>query len=79
MALDPTEHSVRELRDEAQDVDDPAVIEEAIEIEQSKDDPRVTAIDTLEARLNSLEDDDDAGTAGAGQGRSSASSPTRRA
>lgn len=54
MALDPTEHSVSELRSELNETDDADELEAALEIEQNADDPRSTAIGAIQGRLNAV-------------------------
>lgn len=54
MALDPSEYTVRELRDEVlDDVDDVEALEAALEAEREGQD-RSTAIDHIEARLDAV-------------------------
>jgi hypothetical protein len=81
MAFDPTEHNVDYIRTEIDDIDDPDQIAEMIETEEDNKD-RTSALDAMRGRQSTLSEDeggDDEGTPGAGEGRSSASSPTERA
>lgn len=49
--LDPRDHTVPELKEAIEDASREA-IEEALEIEQGREDPRVTAVEALEGALD---------------------------
>lgn len=55
MALDPSEFSVKELRDVLGDVDDDDELEAILEAEQDGKD-RKTAVSAIEGRINAVED-----------------------
>jgi hypothetical protein len=57
VALDPSEHTVDELRDELEDVDDPEELEGVLDAEREAED-RKTAKEAVERRLDDLGEDE---------------------
>ena len=47
--------TVSEIRDVASEWEDPSIVRAAIRAEEESDDPRTTALDALESRLNAVE------------------------
>lgn len=58
MSLNPSEHTVRELREAVQEITDPDVLTDALEAE-SQGQNRQSAKTTIQSRLNAVEDDVD--------------------
>ncbi|RJS97101.1 gas vesicle protein [Halococcus sp. IIIV-5B] len=56
--LDPSEHTIDELRDELESIDDPDTLE-AIRESESENENRTGALDAIDERLDAVEDDDD--------------------
>lgn len=67
MALDPSEYSVKELRDEVVEIDDPGELRQVLDAEREGKD-RKTARRTLERRLEAVTEGASAGTADTGTG-----------